>query len=399
MSTEEINNIWQCRYAIIHVHDVLRSAADTLVSLKLGGLRIATFPTPDDLYAAPIVFPALEELYIRYGDDSMSEYVRKAWVLPRLVRLTLLLWPNVSPDALLAAHGRRLQYLHLYPDDMDRPKYRREVNHSTFTARSDLRRQCPELRHVVLPIPPEEPLSLRHPTLRYLDVWSATRESVTRPDLDDAHERRRLHPDPSAALRAAVLDAERCSLPALQSVRLLLTSCPDWSANAYHLPADRHPDGPLVFHPEEIGAGDPRVCYRVFASSWAVQTHWSVLSLCHPFFRGITSSEHSDSGSDVEEDPPGDLPDGMHPDETLLRAVLEEQGLAYSYAGADMDYRPPSDDEESESESGSESGSDDFDVDATEVKALVANNVMRDRAPQLDRQEVLEGFRRGLLAG
>lgn len=406
MSTHRINLIWECSEAIIHIHDVLRSAADTLVILKLGALRIDRFGTLDDLYPAPLVFPALEALYVHHTDAAFDEYVKRAWVLPRLARLTLISSPNTWPEALLATHGRRLRYLHLYPPGPEGPL----VFLDSQYAATKLAEQCPELQYLILPVPPVEPLPLQHPSLRDLDVWSDAMTFISdRFRVDGSHE-----PPPSsvgAALRAAVLDEKRCSLPALRGVRVLIADCPE-DGVLPTLPVDSYVDWPIVCSPDALAPDDAHdhmpMRRHVFANTWAMQTDWSVVGLGHPMFEGMSEAfVQPDGGKDEGAGAGADderrnwerfrVLDGVQPDKKMLRAVLDEQGLEYTDAAADADYICPDDESDSGSDSDSDAGSEG--LEDGELEALMRNDMLVDRALQVDRDTVLEGFRRGLLAG
>lgn len=397
ISSGYMNLTWECSEIIIHIHDILRSTATTLVSLKLGILRVDRFGTLDELYAAPLIFPALQELYMCPGDDAFTEYVCRAWVLPRLTRLTLLRCRPAWPDSLLTVHGRRLLYLHLFPDI---------IEHSgddlmALCAPTKLAEQCPELQHFVLPALPWEPLPLRHPCLHYLDVWSATMDRLI--TSVDGGEDATPHPlDPSAALRAVVLNKSGCALPALRGVRLLLAGQP--------APAQTHAEWPTVCDPEaalelEDVAEELQVRCHLVSSAWVVQMDWGVLALDNPLFGGRMSAvlANMDEDDDDDDDPLGgelgegtgeeDFLDGVQPARAALRAVLEEQGIAYSEAAVGADYVLPEETSESESDSGSE------EWDDAEIAELHVRDELTDRAPQIDRDAVLEAFRRGLQAG
>lgn len=397
ISSGYMNLTWECSEIIIHVHSILRSTASTLVSLKLGILRVDRFGTLDELYAAPLVFPVLRELYMCPQDNAFTEYVCRAWVLPHLTRLTLLRCRPAWPDSLLSVHGRQLLYLHLFPD---------VIEHSgddlmALCAPTKLAEQCPELRHFVLPTLPWEPLALRHPCLRHLDVWSTTMARLVTP-VDGGEDAASNPVDPSASLRAIVLNKSGCALPALRGVRLLLA--------AQHVPAQTHAEWPTVCDPEaalerEDRAKELRVRCHLVSSAWVVQMDWGVLALDNPLFYGRMSAVLANMGDDDDDDngpPSGELDegtgeedflDGVQPGRAALRAVLEEQGITYSEAAADADYVLR--EEESESESDSESE----EWDDAELAELHVRDDLTDRAPQIDREMVLEAFRRGLKAG
>ncbi|OJT12735.1 hypothetical protein TRAPUB_10720 [Trametes pubescens] len=394
MSSGQIHFNWECSEAIIHIHDVLHSAANTLVVLKLGVLRIDRFGTLDGFYALPLVFPTLEELYVFPQDEALASYVCRAWVLPHLTRLTVLRCRPVWPDTLLAVHGQRLRYLHLFPDIIEPSS----DDLMALCAPTKLAEQCPELRHLVLPALPWEPLPLRHPRLRYLDVWSATMDRLAVPLGNDITR----HPvEPSTALRTIVFNKSGCSLPALRGVRLLLA--------AQHTLAQTYAEWPTVCDPEvahqlDDGAEELRVRCHLVLSAWVVQMDWGVLALDNPLFWGrmsaiLASMGEGDDDDDEEEGPLGegtgeeDFLGGVQPDRRSLRAVLEEQELVYSEAAADADYVVP----EEESDSGSDSGSEEW--DNAELTELYVRSELIDRAPQVDRNMVLEAFRRGLRVG
>lgn len=357
MSTHTVFIDWECGETAVRIHHVLHPAASTLVVLKLGALGVAREETVNDLCAVPLVFPVLEELHICPGDILFADYVSRGWVLPRLTRLTMVRCRITWPDDLLAAHGRRLQYLHVFPTTIDAPRHTTTAIRALQPATLEVR--CPELLHLVLPAPPREPLQLRHPSLRYLDVWSTRLERILaspNPDIPKG---------PGAAVRATVLDEGHCTLPALRRVRVLLA--------AHLVTSNTHREWPTVCHPEALlqqnsTAGPVGMRCHVFSSAWVVQTEWGVLSLDNPFFRdrrsvvlanmGFESNPNDEDGSlgrDLDEGTDEeDLLDGIQPDEDALRAVLEEQGLAYSDAAADASYVLPEEELESDSDSGSE---------------------------------------------
>lgn len=370
LSSEAIHMYWRCSGVVMHIHDVLRASASTLVSLKLGGLIVDRFDGLDALYAAPLILPALEELYLRHEDTTLMEYVCRAWVLPRLTRFTLLLCPPTWPHALLAAHGQHLRYLHLYPGRLVEPG--KLISYEL--ASSTLAQQCPVLQHLILPSRPAVPMALRHPTLRHIDFWS---ETITGRKLEGiAIGRLPLPYNIADVLHAAVLDRERHVLPALRTVRVLLLSNPQRGFMAVHVPALRHADWPLVCHPDALVgpmAEDGRR-FEVFAGAWAVQTPWGVLSLCHPLFhqsRAWPPNEQED-----------DLPDGVGVDDSMLRAVLDEQDLEHNAENIDANYVAPEEDEDSDYVSDEGCTEEDSDSDG-------------ERDEDRDRAELLAGFRRG----
>ncbi|KAL1940408.1 hypothetical protein VTO73DRAFT_8980 [Trametes versicolor] len=355
MSTQTVFLDWECDETAVRIHHVLRSAASTLVVLKLGALDVVREETVNNLCAVPLVFPVLEELHICPGSLLFSDYVSRGWVLPRLTRLTMVRCRMVWPDNLLAAHGQRLQYLHVFPTTIDTPRHTTTAIRALQPATLIVR--CPQLLHLVLPALLREPLQLRHPSLRYLDVWSQSLERILASPTHGAPK------DPGAAVRAAVLDESQCTLPALRGVRVLLA--------AHLATSNTHREWPLVCHPEALlrgnsAAGPVPMRYHMFSSAWVVQTAWGVLSLDNPFFRGRRSAVLAnmgfgsnpgdedgsldgelDEGTDEE-----DLLDGLQPGQDALRAVLEEQGLAYSDTAADANYVPLEEESESDSDSG-----------------------------------------------
>ncbi|KAL1940399.1 hypothetical protein VTO73DRAFT_8971 [Trametes versicolor] len=371
LSSDPVDRCWRCALHIGGIHPLLGVAANTLVSLRLGRF----FLDHDfDFHRPVLVFDALEELYVYYSLPGVSHYMCTTWVLPRLQKLTLLQcesWRTEPPDAVLRAHGRRLRYLHIYPGLLGWP--------DEFTRSSDdtallLAELCPVLEHVVLASKPAHPLSLHHPTLRYIDVWANETGYE-----EDAH----IPPNIAALLRAVVVDEERARLPSLRCVRMLL-SCYEPAGLASNLLApERHPDWPIVCHPAAFDGSDEDVFFRIFLENWAVQTRWGVLSpsrdLC--LRKGTypcSEAERSDDSSLGSEVAVGDeetmdmdmhleLPDEMQPDEDMLNAVLEEQGLAYSADVAEADYVGGYLDSDDDSDSGSRSTSsmysDDYDSD------------------------------------
>ncbi|KAI0628460.1 hypothetical protein C8Q77DRAFT_1068200, partial [Trametes polyzona] len=395
MSSDSIHAIWYCSEDILHLHNVFTSAACSLVSLKLGEVFIDRFGPLDFLNAAPLELPALRELFFHHRHDQPIQYVSKAWSLPRLDRCTLVVHPRVVPNTFLAAHGRLLRFLHFYPefarnDDRD--------GNDLQDLADVVARSCPVLEHLVLPTRPVGPLVLRHQTLRYIDVWSTTALWESR----DPPANLPLPDHPGAAIRAAVLaeagtEGRASDLPALQTVRLLLMSDSPTSANTYHLPGCRHPEWPVVCDPESslrlASDEDEGVRCVLFANAWAVQTEWGVLSLNHPLFqemsRRVFANGHEDRADEA------DLLDGIRVDDRLLRIVLEEQGLEYSAETADAEWDPELE-ISSESDTESDEGSIDWDGEMVEdKKVLQAGNDRMSPVRRLDREQILEGFRRG----
>lgn len=342
LSFDPIDRCWRCDLHIGDIHPLLGAAANTLVSFRLGRF----FLDHDfDFHRPVLVFDALEELYVYYSLPGVSHYMCTAWVLPRLQKLTLLQcesWRTEPPDEVLRTHGRRLRYLHIYPGLLGWPDEFARSSDDTVLLLAEL---CPVLEHVVLASKPAHPLPLHHPTLRYIDVWANETGYE-----EDAH----IPPDIAALLRAVVVDEERARLPNLRCVRMLLSCYEPAGLVSNLLAPERHPDWPVVCHPAAFDGSDEDVFFRIFLGNWAVQTRWGVLSpsrdLC--IRKGTnpgSEAEESDTSSlgsgvaagdeetmDVEVDL--ELPDEMQPDQDMLKAVLEEQGLECSVDIAEEEY-------------------------------------------------------------
>ncbi|OJT05123.1 hypothetical protein TRAPUB_4084 [Trametes pubescens] len=372
LSSDPVDRCWRCELRIGSIHPFLGGAANTLVSLRLGRF----FLDPDFDFNGPIlVFNALEELYVYYSLPGVSHYMCAAWVLPRLEKLTLLQcesWRTLPPDEVLRAHGRRLRYLHIYPGLLGWPDEFARSSDDTALLLADL---CPALEHVVLASKPARPLPLNHPALRYIDVWAN----------GTGYEEDALIPTNIAALlRAAVVDEGRARLPNLRCVRMLLSCYEPAGLASTLLAPERHPDWPIVCHPAGFDGSDEDVFFRVFLGNWAVQTRWGVLSpsrdLCLPQRTDLwVQEEASDASSVASEAAAGDeelkdvmvdwkLPDEMQPDEDMLIAVLEEQGLEYSAETAEKEYvcgNPDSDGDSLNSQSTGNMYDEDINLDTT----------------------------------
>ncbi|PIL32991.1 hypothetical protein GSI_05109 [Ganoderma sinense ZZ0214-1] len=244
-----------------HLHWFL-SAAPHLAVLKLGPVL------PDDyhstLAALPVLtLPSLRELQIHATHPPFQSHVAQRWALPRLSALTLLACAAV-PEALLAAHGAALTYLHV------RHGLAFVWDVSQFAPLARLPALCPVLEHLVVPTWHRAPLPVHSPTLRWLDVWG--------------------HHPPPAVLRAGFYQlARECELPRFERMRILGTMPrAGWGAAlSVDWPRVCHPS--LAGNADTAGAGFERV--YDFPGARVVQTAWGVI---HDFCQDDLTFSHGD---------------------------------------------------------------------------------------------------------
>ncbi|EIW60603.1 uncharacterized protein TRAVEDRAFT_45851 [Trametes versicolor FP-101664 SS1] len=158
---------------VAHLHRLL-STATCLEILKVGQVYHVEHEG-DHLDSLPVLhLPKLKALYLPVIEPRFVAYVSTNWVIPCLKQLTTLFSSETfKPRTLLAAHGARLVYLHLYPKrDLD-----------LAICNEDLARVvelCPVVEHLVLGLPiamfkHRSKLSAfcaLSAALRYLDIWT-----------------------------------------------------------------------------------------------------------------------------------------------------------------------------------------------------------------------------------
>ncbi|EIW54453.1 uncharacterized protein TRAVEDRAFT_52159 [Trametes versicolor FP-101664 SS1] len=126
---------------VAHLHELL-SVAVRLETLKLGPVQDTE---AEEDYLGPlrvVQLPQLKELYVPNDEARFVRYLSRTWEMPLLERLTTRHASSI-PSTLLAAHGRRLLYLHVYPSKIE-----------SAAAGVDFKRLtelCPLLEHLVLP--------------------------------------------------------------------------------------------------------------------------------------------------------------------------------------------------------------------------------------------------------
>ena len=181
---------------LMNLHSLLHGAP-YLTFLKLGVASDAQPYTAALFALTPLRLPSLTELQLHTGYGPFTQYISNSWQLPRLSHLTAY-GCTTFPEALLAAHGSRLTYLHtryLYDSPHDSP---------APPALAALPTLCPVLEHLAVPAWPGGPSAIASPTLRFADIW-------IRPTSNRA-----------ALLRAGWRSAGTAArLPRLERVRLL----------------------------------------------------------------------------------------------------------------------------------------------------------------------------------
>lgn len=154
---------------IAHLHELL-SVAVRLETLKLGPVQDTE---AEEDYLGPlrvVQLPQLKELYVPNDEARFVRYLSRTWEMPLLERLTTRHASSI-PSKLLAAHDRRLLYLHISSSNIE-----------SAAADVDFKRLtelCPLLEHLVLPRLVHHnhwraPHALRVPlgALRYVDIWA-----------------------------------------------------------------------------------------------------------------------------------------------------------------------------------------------------------------------------------
>ncbi|KAI0666976.1 hypothetical protein C8Q78DRAFT_1106607 [Trametes maxima] len=338
MSTVAMDSSWDCASIPLHIHRLLRKGAGHVTSLKLGSMKLERWRGDPmaELYETPLVFPALKELYLYFSCPELIDYIRQVWVLPRLTHLTMLECAH-WPEALLASHGAALRYLHVYldtsihdfPPETDTTSINVMTQLLVFMSSPMITKLLPTLEHLVLPYTllyrPNSRLRLRHPTLKYLDVW---RRNINFKDVLRVSDQNPFgHCD---AVRGCVLEESYSDVPNLRYVRLLSPGFEDELGGAprYHLPAVQNFDWPIICHPSILEGSREGFCIHNLSRERVVQLPWGVLS--YPAFRTRLSAAFRCCGTSFPSDPEEyeEWKDSDVPiDEEMLRAVLEEQGL------------------------------------------------------------------------
>ncbi|KAI0644814.1 hypothetical protein C8Q79DRAFT_967901 [Trametes meyenii] len=398
MSTVAMDSSWECSSIPLHVHRLLQKGAGHITSLKLGSMKLERWRGDPmaELYETPLVFPALKELYLYLSCPEFTDYIRQVWVLPRLTNLTILgcaQWPV----ALFATHGAAVRFLHLYLDtstwhDFDPSTDALSNNIITqlpaFMSSPKMTKLLPALEHLVLPCTllymPGSRLRLRHPTLRYLDVW--------RRDIDFKETLQVPDPSPfghSETIRGCVLEELYCDVPSLRQVRLLSPGFEPGQGGVprYHLPVVQHFDWPIICHPSILEESRENFCIHNLSRERVIQLPWGVLSysafknrLTAAFQCCVTSFPPTPEEYREWED--SDVP----VDNEMLHAVLEEQNLpvdcdsiielAEAEFRADLlDDDSSTDSEESEGYTVSQDGEDHVELGASEGSVEVPTHM------------------------
>ncbi|KAI1784972.1 hypothetical protein LXA43DRAFT_1100822 [Ganoderma leucocontextum] len=246
-----------------HLHWLL-SAARQLAVLKLGVIAHEAHANyTSKLTALPtLTLPALRELQIHVSHPPFQDLVAQHWSLPSLQALTLIECVAV-PEALLAAHGAHLTYLHVRHG----AAFAWDV--SELAPLASLPALCPALEHLVIPTWHRAPLAVHSPTLRWLDVWG--------------------HHPPPHILKAGYYQLARGSaLPRFEKMRILGTMPrAGWGAAL-------SVDWPRICHPSAAVLGDAGTGHqRVydFPGARVVQTAWGVI---HDFCQEDLTFSHGD---------------------------------------------------------------------------------------------------------
>ena len=223
---------------------LLSQLATRLVSLKMGSncLRTDVVPMPH----ARVNLPCLENLTLFTFSDTFTDYILGAWTMPNLTSLTAA-HCLFFPTAFLAKHGRRLRYLQIFDTALvPGPGLDRGFDGPGLRCLATL---CPVLEHLVLPCLPATPMIIEAESLRFLDVWTLP-----------------FHDDYSDIPESTYLAREQSSVPALRSVRLLLT---EWQASNT---AATTVECPTICHPELLAGRPDGVLRHRISDSWVVQT-------------------------------------------------------------------------------------------------------------------------------
>ncbi|KDQ55604.1 hypothetical protein JAAARDRAFT_48530 [Jaapia argillacea MUCL 33604] len=169
-------------------------------------LRSLTLTLPAVLPEA-ICLPQLETLHLTLISPIETGLSPLAtWSIPQLKALTLAIDKQISVNALLAAHGTCLKFLHFQC-----------VTSSDLLLNDDtLSTSCPQLEHLVMPCSGFWPN--QHPTLKWLDLWEPWEPTFCRRAEGTLKN-----------LQAAELLPALMRLPALSRVRFLDTSLSHFS--------------------------------------------------------------------------------------------------------------------------------------------------------------------------
>ncbi|RDX41340.1 hypothetical protein OH76DRAFT_1489553 [Lentinus brumalis] len=277
---------------------LLRTATQ-LVSLKLG--YYTAVADRDKALFEPIFLPCLQDLYLVTDADAhgFTSYVAEAWSMPSLTNLTLARCSQLQ-TSLLAKHGSRLRYLHMYnlgsPPGVFSLRFECEPLLRLFSL-------CPVLEHLVLPFVPAQPIVLHTESLRYLDIWH-------------------LGPEEEAAWEPKYLRREASFVPSLRCVRLLLTTVL-YGTHVSERWACGGPEWPTICHPELLAGKPDDMLYHRISGSWVVQT----TSIVSPEFMDTVIPASTDAEDES----------ALQPDAAVLAAVLDEQDLGPADANAEYD--------------------------------------------------------------
>ncbi|PIL30056.1 hypothetical protein GSI_07800 [Ganoderma sinense ZZ0214-1] len=200
----------------VHLAQII-SSAPRLTSLHLGPITLKFGTTLSAGWSTlpNLSFPELTTLSVHCDFLPFVQYAATQWTMPRLASLYCR---EDIPLPLLAAHGRRLTYLHFVYSEWI-PQFR-SANVALLPRLHEL---CPVLSHLVIRLSPAEytALNLVSPSLRYLDIAAF----------------------PSVAAYRAIALAPTAHVPRLRKVRMVVTAptCDFF---------------PLHFHPARLPGSD-----------------------------------------------------------------------------------------------------------------------------------------------
>ncbi|OBZ65851.1 hypothetical protein A0H81_14091 [Grifola frondosa] len=229
-------------YCIRDTLPQLLNACANLVSLHLHFSSNMSLKTPH--VPARVYLPMLEDLEFCYNHAIIT-----AWDLPKLKRLT---WNAAFPLELqlLAKHGHRLMYLHLFC-----------YNNIHDGDIAEILTLCPVLEHLIIPWCriERDTAIFASVKLSYLDLWVVWRD-------DD--------PGHAMALHKSLLAPVR-HFAQIENVRIL----DRYSLSSYTF----SPRLPLICHPALVEEGE--TMHHILAGHNPVmQTSWGVLRECHPAY-------------------------------------------------------------------------------------------------------------------
>lgn len=270
--------------AIVDLYHLL-SSTPQLGSLKLERFKLTKEHERFDEWKAPqgLTLPALSDLSLTMQDYNLYGWIASAWQLPNLTSLTLLGYDGVIPSTFLAAHGKRLTYLHCYPYA---GRYH-DSWHSEFEYGLDeLAAAAPMIEHLVVCKAASDVLrklnAAEEPLLhlRHLDVWVPHMPGLTRQRVLDE----------SFKEYDEATEGNHEKFPALgENVRFL--------SHRVH----GHSDLPKICHPSALSTDDEvrTLCVRDVS---IVQTSWCIVPVIEHVKR-LGDEPNVDSDEDADEDP------------------------------------------------------------------------------------------------